>query len=236
MRPSPRCLLAVIVAAVAGAIPPARAADVNALLAAVAAEARFAEPALATGTLVHTGEAGETTIDLLVAGRRGTLRIDAGPDRALVRRGRAMLRRSDAPARLTGDATIAGSNVRFGDLGVFTARLLVNPQIVDEGLSGTVVAAAPSGTSPYALLVFTLEPERAVVTQAKYYEFAINNLVKRDGRDEFVEVAGSMRPTRITTWDVQGSGTSEIELAWRAAPELGRAPFTRAGLAEPLGP
>lgn len=206
------------------------------LLEAVAAHARFAQPAIATGTLVRRGDAGETRVPIRIAGRRSTLRVDAGSDRALVRHGKALVRHGDAPARLEEDATIAGSNVRFGDLAAPTPRLLATPQIVDEGPAGTVVAAAPAGTSPYVLLVLTIDPARRVTTQVKYYAYAINNLVKRDARTDFVDVAGAPRFTHFTMWDVQGDTTTEISLVWQAAPALGRAPFTRAGLDVPLAP
>lgn len=212
----------------------ANAADVTRLLAAVAERARFAAPALATGQLVHRSDAGETRLELRMAGRRGTVRVDVGADRALVRLGKALVRTGDAAPRLSDAAAIGDTNVRFGDLSIFAPRRLDVPQIVDQGPSETVVAAAPNGASPYTLLVFTIDPTRTVVTQVKYYEFAINNLVKRDKREEFVEIAGSPRPTHLTMWDVQGSGIGEISLVWRPAPALGREPFTRAGLAKPL--
>ena len=234
MGSSPRLVLAVAVLLAPSAA--VRAADVPALLAAVEANARFARPALATGTLVWRHAGGEERMAVRLAGRRSTLRIDAGDDRALVRRGKALVRRGDAAPRLGVDATIGGSNVRFGDLAVLGPRLFRNPQIVDEGLAGTVVAAAPAGASSWVLLVVTIDPKRALATQVKYYEHAINNLVKRDRRSDFVEVDGTPRPARLATWDVQGDGTSEMELAWRPAPELGWTPFTRAGLATPLGP
>jgi len=207
---------------------------VTELLARVAAEAHFPTPAIATGTLVSRSDAGEKTIPIRLAGRHGAVRIDAGDDRAIARRGKALLRRGETDPHLDVDAFVAGSNVRFGDLAPFTPRLLLNPQIVDDGLSGTVVAAGPIGASPYALLVVTVDPAAGSVTQVKYYEHAINNLVRRDGRSEWVRIAGAMRPGRIEMWDVQGRGSTEITLVWREAPDLGRAPFTRAGLAVPL--
>lgn len=233
MRSSPRVPLGLLLLVAAA---PARGADVDVLLAAVAERARFDEPAVATGTLVHRTGDGETRVELQIAGRGPTLRVDAGTDRALVRRGKALVRRDGAPPALGVDVAIAGSNVRFGDLAAVVPALFENPQIVDEGLAGTVVADAPAGALAYALLVVTIDPARALVTQVKYYEHTVNNLVKRDARADFVDVAGRLRPGRITTWDVQGGQTSEIVLAWRAAPALGRAPFTPAGLAEPLAP
>jgi hypothetical protein len=232
MRASPRALV-VLALSLAGAA--AGASHVGSLLAAVEAEERFAAPAIATGTLIQQDGAGETRHEIRIAGRRSTLRVDVGATHALVRGGKALVRGDDATTHLTDEATIAGTNVRYGDLSVFTARALDIPQIVDEGPAGTVVAAAPAGTSPYALLVVTIDPARSVRTEVKYYEHAVNNLVKRDGRSDFADVAGTLRPGRITMWDVQGSGTTEIVLEWHAAPALGRAPFTPAGLATALG-
>jgi hypothetical protein len=139
----------------------ATATDVTALMAAVAAQARFAEPAVATGTLVsRTGDGAETRLDVRLAGRRGTVRIDAGAIRALTRRGRSVVRDGTAPARLTLTAVLPGTNVDVGDLGVFTSRLLDLPQIVDQEPAAMVVASAPAPASPYALLVYTIDPAR----------------------------------------------------------------------------
>jgi len=234
MRRSPRFSFlgtALLASALAG---PAGAADVTRLLTAVAARTAFRTPAVASGTLTIRSDAGETRTRVRLAGRRRTLRIDAGEERAIVRNGKALLRRGEGAAHLTIDAALAGSNVRYTDLTPLAPRLLLNPQIVDDGLSGTVVAAAPMGASPYVLLVLTIDASDAAVTQVKYYEHAINNLVKRDARSEWTVVAGTHVPTRIETWSVVGSDASELAITWSPAPTLGRAPFTRAGLATPL--
>jgi hypothetical protein len=210
----------------------ARAEGLSGLLAAVADNDRF-QPTIRADVRVQCIPAC-TTARAILLGRGDAVHVelrDGG--RALVRPGVVLIaaegRAVDAPL----DARLGDTTLFLRDLAVFTPSTLALPQISDDGPTGMVVVSAPRGPSPYSLLVYTLDREKHVVVATKYYQDAINNLVKlrRDGG--FAQVAGHWRPAEITVEDLLTKATTRLTLAWREAADAPAALFEPSGLTKP---
>jgi len=150
--------------------------------------------------------------------------------RALVRPGTVLLD-DDGTAAPAPPATVVTGDLVLEDLTPFTVASLAYPQVSDEGPSGTVVtsAPAPAAKSPYALLVYTIDPERGAIRGAKYYEGSVSDLLKFR-TDELVEVAGKPRPSVITLERVSPPRITRLRLKWREAPDVPASVFTPEGL------
>lgn len=153
--------------------------------------------------------------------------------RALVRPGKILVgddgRSSPAPPK-----TAFAGDLLLEDLTPFTVASLAYPQVSDEGPSGTVVTSAPKGPSPYALLVYTIDPEQRAIVGVKYYEGSVSDLVKFR-TDEIVTVAGKPRPSSITVEQVAPPETTRLTLTWREAADTPAKLFTPEGLTAPSG-
>jgi len=83
------------------------------------------------------------------------------------------------------------------------------------------------------LLVHTIDRERDVILQTKYYRDSISNLVKIRRDDEFAQVGGRWRPATIAVQSFREPTSTRLSLAWREAPDAPAALFTPAGLRAP---
>jgi hypothetical protein len=226
-----RVTLAVAVAALlATGRATAPAAGIRELLAAVAANATAPTPVCAD-VRIETPDEGRARL----CARDDAVYVEVqGGLRALVRPG-TILMADDGEATPAPPATAVAGDLLLEDLTPFTTASLAYPQVSDEGPSGTVVTSAPAGKSIYALLVLTIDPERAAVRGTKYYEGSVSDLVKFR-TDELVDVGGRPRPSVITVERVAPPRTTKLRLKWREAPDVPAALFTAEGLTSLTAP
>jgi hypothetical protein len=113
-------------------------------------------------------------------------------------------------------ARLGATDLLLEDLVPVTGATLAVPQVSDEGPTGTVVTGAPRGPSARALVVLTIDPERRVVTRTKYYEGSISDLAAFRRDDDFVDVQGHQRSTRIVVERLRDDATTRATLVWGA--------------------
>jgi hypothetical protein len=208
------------------------ATEASDLLAAVAFQAQAPRLLRADLRIEREGAAPVEAV-LLEDGQRRYLETKNGT-RALLSPGKVLVARGGSVVRAGADATLDGSDVLLEDLAPFGNRAIDVPQVSDAGPTGTVVTAAPRRPTAYALLVYTVDPERDVIVQTKYYRDTINNLVKMAKFADFVTVAGRRRPGTMTVETFRPAPrTTRIVFRWREAPDIPPAVFTTAGLRAP---
>ena len=201
------------------------------LLVAVTRNARCPSPVRADLTLVR----GKDTIGavLLCAGRTWYLETTTG-FRALARANKQLVLQGGHPARAGIRTQIPQTDLLLEELTLDGVRLSF-PQVNDEGPDGIVVAGDTTVPSLYVLFVRTIDPERAVVVNHRYYKDDIATLMKNRHDRDFVQLDGHWRPQRIEIEDYVEHSTTTITLTWRAMPDLPRSLFTPAGLTRPSG-
>jgi len=205
----------------------AAVADPKAVLRAVDRQARTRVVVRGDGVL-EPSEGPAVPIVLL---RRGTaVYVEAAEIRALVKPGKAYLPRAGKARRAPVTTPLGATGLVLEDLVPFTTGRLAVPQLSDDGPLGIAITGAPRPPTAYALLVVTVDPERAWPTRAKYYEGSISNLTKMRRDEDPVAAAGRLWPATITFEHFHPSRTTRLRLAWRAAPEL------RLGLQQLTGP
>lgn len=205
--------------------------DLRDLLPVVAAQARAPHPLRADVRIEQPGAPVAEAV-LLERGRRRYLETRTGT-RALLSPGKVVVARNGRVVRAVPGTPLAG-DVLLEDLEPFGIRSLAVPQVSDEGPTGMVVTGAPPPPSAYALLVHTIDPERAVIVKTKYYRDSVTNLVKIGRSDGFTRVGERWRPGTIVVETFRPeSRTTKLTLAWRAAPDAPPALFTPAGLRAP---
>ena len=82
----------------------------------------------------------------------------------------------------------------------------------------------------HVLLVFTIDPERVVITKTQFYRDTINNMVALRRDDDFATVSQRPRARATTIEDLLDDVTTRWSVSWREAPELAPDAFTPAGL------
>jgi hypothetical protein len=200
------------------------ATDVKTLVATVERTARCPVP-------VHADVGSDRGPGFVLLAWHDVVRLELSDGtRVLARRAKAIAWSKGHLRRLDPTARPPGLPLAVEDLVPFDADRLRMPQISDESPAGVVVTAAPSRRSSHVLLVFTIDPERAVITKTQFYRDTINNMValRRDG--DFVTVAGRPRAHATTIEDLMDDATTHWRVSWRDAPELTPAAFTPAGL------
>jgi len=201
---------------VLAAAAPARALELDALLAATAAAAHTPTPLRAAGTLTVGDEAPR---DVVLLAHRTAVYVEVRDGtRALVRPGKILVRAGDRIRRAPIGAALAGSDLLLEDLAPFDAHGLRVPQVSDEGPEGVVVMGAPAMPSAYSLLVRTIDPERAVVVRTKCYRETTTNLVKMLRADDVASVADRPRPRALVAETFRPARTTTLALDWRPAP------------------
>jgi hypothetical protein len=208
------------------------AQDVRDLLPAVAAESRAPTP-LRADVRIEREDVPPIEAVLLERGRRRYLETRSGT-RALLSPGKVVVARGDRVRWAAVGAALDGSDVLLEDLEPFGVGSLQVPQVSDEGPTGVVVTGAPRPPSAYALLVRTIDPDRAVIVRTKYYQESVTNLVKMSTNEGFVEVGGRWRPgtTAVERFRPDTRSTT-VTFRWREAPDAPAAAFTPAGLRAP---
>ena len=221
-------LLSLLLAAVA---QPVQAVSVQELLPAVAAES--SAPRLLRAD-VHVERDGTPAGDaaLLARGQRLYLETRSGT-RALLSPGKVVIVRNGRLVRAPVGATLPGTDVLLEDLEPFGVERMPVAQVSDENPVGVVVTGAPAPPSAYALLVITIDPERNVIAQTKYYRDSISNLVKIRKDDDFTQVGGRWRPATIGFEGLRPPSSTRLGLTWREAPDAPAALLTPGGLRAP---
>jgi hypothetical protein len=209
----------------------ARAISLIELLPAVAIQARAPSTLRADVRIEREGSPAVDAV-LVACGRRVYLETRAGT-RALLSPGKTVIARRGHVVRAPVGMALAGSDVLLEDLEPFGVRSMPVAQVSDENPLGIVVTGAPAPPSAYALLVHTIDPERDVILQTKYYRDSISNLVKIRKDEDLTQIGGRWRPGTIGVESLRPPGTTHLVLNWREAPDLPPALLTPAGLLAP---
>jgi hypothetical protein len=227
-RSAPATVGLVLLSAPAAAVSPAE------LLAAVAANGRFPSSTRADVQIERRQDDKTTSTSAVIVGRGQTLYVETRDGlRALVRPNKIVVRANARVVPAAPGARLGASDLLLEDLVPVTPALLKVPQVSDEGPTGTVVTGAPAFPSARALIVLTIDPERSVVVRTKYYEKSISDLASFRRDEDFVEVAGHRRPTRIAVDRAREGASTSLRFAWRAAPESPPLLFSPRGLRAP---
>jgi hypothetical protein len=129
---------------------------------------------------------------------------------------------------------VPGSALLVADFAPFAAGMLRAPLISDDGPLGVVVAGEPRPPSPYVLLVYTIDPEHAVIRATKHYRWEINNLVQMTRVREWDTVGAHLRPKVIDVQETATGKTTTLTFAWVVRPDLAAALFLPSALDTPL--
>lgn len=219
------CLLLAGVATSAAATPLAP------LLVAVTRNARAQTPVRADLTIVRGGQ----TSTAVLLGWRNTWYLEtAGGFRALARANKQVVLQKNHPVRAPIRTQVPGSDLLLEEIAFDGARLAF-PQVNDESPEGVVVAGESATKSLYVLLVRTIDPERNIVTDSKYFKDDIGTLTKIRHDDRFVQVDGHWRPQSISIEDYWEKSTTTITLQWKVVPEMPIAVFAPSSLRRPSG-
>ena len=221
-----RLVLMVLVAAA----PIARAQGLAELLGGVAANARFDVPARADVRI--TRDTATSRAVMLGRGRVLYFEVKEGV-RALIHPGKALVQSGGRAAPAVMGLALPATDLLLEDLAVFTAATLRTPLVSDDSPAGVVVTGAPAYPSAYALLVYTIDRERRAIVRTQYYRGTTSNLVKirRDGA--LIQLDGHWRPGEVTVENLPEGTSTQLRLAWRAAPDVPASLFTPAGLRGP---
>ena len=208
----------------------ARAQGLAELLGSVAANARFDVPARADVRI--TRDTATSRAVMLGRGRVLYFEVKEGV-RALIHPGKALVQSGGRAAPAVMGLALPATDLLLEDLAVFTAATLRTPLVSDDSPAGVVVNGAPAYPSAYALLVYTLDRERRASVRTQYYRGTTSNLVKirRDGA--LIQLDGHWRPGEVTVENLPEGTSTQLRLAWRAAPDVPASLFTPAGLRGP---
>ena len=209
---------------------PARAVSLVELLSAVAIEARTPSTLRADMRIEHEGSPAVEAV-LVASGRRVYIETRTGT-RALLSPGKTVIARRGHVVRAPVGMVLAG-DVLLEDLEPFGAHSMPVAQVSDENPVGIVVTGAPAPPSVYALLVHTIDPERSVILQTKYYRDSISKLVKIRKDEDFTQVGGRWRPAAIGVESLRPPSSTRLALVWHEAPDLPATLVTPAGLLAP---
>jgi hypothetical protein len=215
----------------AASAQPVQAVSVQELLPAVAAESSAPHMLRADVHVERDGTAAGDAV-LLALGQRLYLETRSGT-RALLSPGKVVVARKGRLVRAPVGTTLPGTDVLLEDLEPFGVGRMPVAQVSDENPLGIVVTGAPAPPSAYVLLVLTIDPERNVIAQTKYYRDTISNLVKMRKDDDFSQVGGRWRPATIGFDSLRPPSTTRLALTWREAPDAPAALLTPAGLRVP---
>jgi hypothetical protein len=214
----------------------AQAESLGDLLAAVAANARFDQPARADVRIECSEGCKARGKRAIFVGKGEALYVEVKDGlRALVRPDRILVAEGGKATKAAPGRALADTDVLLEDLAVFTPASLKLPQISDDGPAGVVVTAAPGGTSAYALLVHTIDRDKRSITRTHYYRDFINNLSKVGRQLAFTQVTDHWRPGEISAETIRLATQTRLTLAWRDAPDVPSALFEPAGLERPSG-
>ena len=124
-------------------------------------------------------------------------RASRHPRAALARQGRRRARRPRRPARRAGDARSPAPTSCWRTSSRSASGSLRGA--AGERRGSDRASSSPARPRPRrrtCSLVHTIDPERAVILQTKYYRDSISNLVKIRRDEDFTQVGGRWRPAR----------------------------------------
>ena len=130
---------------------------------------------------------------------------------------------------------LGDTGLLVADLAVFDRRTLRTPQISDVGPSEVVVTSEPVAPSPYALVVYTIDPATDRIVKTLYYQGSVNTLAKMRRDSAFTRVGDAAYPKELRVEDMRTATTSRFQLTWREAPDAPATLFEPAGLEKPSG-
>ncbi len=217
-----------------GALQAFGAESLAQILDTVAAGARYGVPLQADLRIECTPAC--TTQRGVLLGRGDVVYVEARDgQRALVRPDGIHIAKDGHAVAASPDAALGDTGVLLRDLAVFTPASLALPQISDDGPTGVVITSAPTGRSPYVLVVHTIDRERHAIVKTQYYADSIGHLAKirRDG--DLTNLGGGWRPATVIVERFDPSRSTRIALTWRTAPDAPSTLFEPAGLETPSG-
>jgi hypothetical protein len=231
MNPTMHRAVALLVLACVTAPTCATGQSLPELLAATSAAARFPATARADVKIERKRDEKATAGAAVFLGRHHTLYVETRDGtRALIRPSKIVVRTKNRVTRAAPGTPLGNTDLLLEDLLPIGPGLLKVPQVSDQGPTGTVLTGAPNFPSTRALIVLTIDPDDDVLTRAKYYETSISDLAAFRRDEEFTRIDDHARPTRITVERSRDGTSTQLDLAWRAAPETAREVFTPRGL------
>ena len=221
------CALVLLVHATAAAV------SVDDVLTRVERRARF-ERVMRADVRVACEPACRTARAILL-GRGDALYVEVqGGLRALIRPKAILVAESGRVAPAEPGKRLGDTGLLLDDLAVFDRRTLRTPQISDEGPNEVVVTAEPLGPSPYALLVYTIDPATDRAVKTLYYQGSVNTLAKMRRDGAFTRVGDAPYPAEVRVEDMRTATTTRLQLVWREAPDAPPV-FEPGGLEKPSG-
>jgi hypothetical protein len=212
----------------------AGAVSVDDVLARVESRARFARPMRADVRIVC--EPACRTARAILVGRGDTLYVEVeGGLRALVRPKEVRVAEGGRVAPAEAGRRLGDTGVLLSDLAVLDRSTLRTPQISDEQPGEVVVTSEPVAPSPYALLVYTVDPSLDRIVKTLYYQGSINTLGKMRRDSGFTRVGDAPYPGEIRVEEMRTATTTTLTLTWREAAPVPAALFEPAGLEQPSG-
>ena len=222
------CALVLLVHATAAAV------SVDDVLTRVERRARF-ERVMRADVRVVCEPACRTTRAILL-GRGDAVYIEVeGGLRALIRPTSVLVAEGGRVGPAEPGKRLGDTGLLLADLAVFDRRTLRTPQISDEGPNEVVVTSEPVAPSPYALVVFTVEPATDRILKTLYYQGSVNTLAKMRRDSAFTRVGNAAYPKELRVEDMRTATTSRFQLTWREAPDAPATLFEPAGLEKPSG-
>lgn len=210
------------------------AVSIDDVLARVESRARFARPLRADVRIVC--EPACRTARAILVGRGDAVYIEVeGGLRALVRPKEVLVAEGGRAAPAEMGKRLGDTALLLSDLAAFDRSTLKTPQISDEQPDEVVVTSEPAGPSPYALLVYTVDPSLDRIVKTLYYQGSINTLGKMRRDAAFTRVGDASYPGEIRVEEMRTATTTKVSLGWREAPDAPAALFEPAGLEKPSG-
>lgn len=125
------------------------------------------------------------------------------------------------------DSPIDGTSWTVEDLLPFAAERCAGMRIADQRPDQVTFTCEPKreAGSQYSLVVYKYDLEKSVPVQVLYYKETLSNLVKMRRDEEFVQVAGKWRPTRVLMQDFKLRARDELAIKWSVAAGLDGAQF-----------
>jgi len=210
------------------------AIDVDDVLARVESRARFARPMRADARIVCEPACRTARAVLVGRGDAVYVEVESGL-RALVRPKEIVVAEGGRAGPAEMGKRFGDTNLLLSDLAVLDRGTLKTPQISDEQPGEVVVTSQPAGPSPYALLVYTVDPSLDRIVKTLYYQGSINTLGKMRRDSAFARVGDAPYPGEIRVEEMRTATTTKVSLTWSEAPDVPAALFEPGGLEKPSG-
>jgi len=212
----------------------AGAVSIDDVLARVESRARFARPVRADVRIAC--EPACRTARAILVGRGDAVYVEVeGGLRALVRPKEALVAEGGRAAPAEAGKRLGDTGLLLSDMAVFDRGTLRTPQISDEQPGEVVVTSEPVGSSPYALLVYTVDPSLDRIVKTLYYQGSINTLGKMRRDFAFIRVGDVPYPGEIRVEEMRTATTTSLSLTWREATDAPAVLFEPRGLEKPSG-